>query len=174
MVKYSCARCGKEFSQKSHYDSHNRRKTPCKNNADKIKQLVAVEEKFKELNNPKLKELKVLDLFCGCGGMSKGLTDAGLNIIAGVDIWDKAINSYEKNFHHQAICEDLTKLPPEKFNTLYNNANLPIDLIVGGPPCQGFSIAGKRDTKDPKNNGHHIQNTDRQSLNNRKHIKQFQ
>ena len=52
MVKYSCERCGKEFSQKSHYDSHNTRKTPCENNADKIKALVdkAVEEKLKELN----------------------------------------------------------------------------------------------------------------------------
>jgi hypothetical protein len=40
MVKYSCKRYGKEFSQKSHYDSHNRRKTPCENNADKIKALV--------------------------------------------------------------------------------------------------------------------------------------
>ena len=52
MVKYSCERCGKEFSQKSHYDSHNRRKTPCENNADKIKALVdkVVEEKLKELN----------------------------------------------------------------------------------------------------------------------------
>ena len=51
MVKYSCERCGKEFSQKSHYDSHNRRKTPCENNADNIKALVdkAVEEKLKEL-----------------------------------------------------------------------------------------------------------------------------
>ena len=51
MVKYSCERCGKEFSQKSHHDSHNRRKTPCENNADKIKTLVdnAVEEKLKEL-----------------------------------------------------------------------------------------------------------------------------
>ena len=58
MVKYSCERCGKGFSQKSHYDSHNRRKTPCENNADKIKALVdkAVEEKLKELNNKKLIE----------------------------------------------------------------------------------------------------------------------
>ena len=56
MVKYSCERCGKNFSQKSHYDSHNRRKTPCENNTDKIKALVdkAVEEKLKELNNKKL------------------------------------------------------------------------------------------------------------------------
>jgi adenine-specific DNA-methyltransferase len=56
MVKYSCERCGKGFSQKSHYDSHNRRKTSCENNADKIKALVdkAVEEKLKELNNKNL------------------------------------------------------------------------------------------------------------------------
>jgi len=56
MVKYSCERCGKEFSQKSHYDSHNKRKTPCENNADKIKVLIdkAVEEKLQELNNKKI------------------------------------------------------------------------------------------------------------------------
>lgn len=95
--------------------------------------------------------LNVIDLFCGCGGMTKGLTDAGLNIIAGIDIWDKAINSYKQNFHHQAICEDITKLPPETFQTLYNKENKVVDIIVGGPPCQGFSIAGKRDKKDPRN-----------------------
>jgi DNA adenine methylase len=56
MVKYSCERCGKGFSQKSHYDSHNRRKTPCENTVDKIKDMVdkLVEEKLKELNNKKL------------------------------------------------------------------------------------------------------------------------
>jgi DNA (cytosine-5)-methyltransferase 1 len=96
--------------------------------------------------------LNVIDLFCGCGGMSKGLVDTGcFNIIAGIDIWDKAIDNYKKNFEHQAICGDLTELPPEKFNKLHNKSNEVIDLIVGGPPCQGFSIAGKRDTKDPRN-----------------------
>ena len=56
MVKYSCERCGKKFSQKSHYETHNKRKTPCENNTDKIKTLVdkAVEEKFKELDNTKI------------------------------------------------------------------------------------------------------------------------
>lgn len=95
--------------------------------------------------------LNVLDLFCGCGGMSKGLEDAGLNIIAGLDIWDKAIESYSQNFKHQAICENLQELPPEDFDALYNTENNSIDIIVGGPPCQGFSIAGKRDLKDPRN-----------------------
>lgn len=77
----------------------------------------------------------VIDLFCGCGGMSKGLTDAGLNIIAGIDIWDKAIESYNKNYDHKAYCEDLTTFPPEKFNELYNKENKKIDILVGGPPC---------------------------------------
>ena len=95
--------------------------------------------------------LNVIDLFCGCGGMSKGLTDAGLNVIAGIDIWDKAVESYNKNYEHKAYCEDLTKLPPEKFNELYNKENKNIDILVGGPPCQSFSIAGKRDKNDPRN-----------------------
>jgi DNA (cytosine-5)-methyltransferase 1 len=95
--------------------------------------------------------LNVLDLFCGCGGMSKGLSDAGLNIIAGIDVWDAAIKSYSQNFTHDAICADLTKLPPEEFESKYNKNNSTIDIIVGGPPCQAYSIAGKRDTKDPRN-----------------------
>jgi len=98
-----------------------------------------------------MNKLNVIDLFCGCGGMSKGLIDAGLNIIAGIDIWDKAIESYNKNHNHKAYCEDLTTLYPEKFNELYNNTNQIIDIIVGGPPCQSFSIAGKRDKNDPRN-----------------------
>jgi len=95
--------------------------------------------------------LNVIDLFCGCGGMSKGLSDAGLNIVAGIDVWDKAVESYNNNFEHNAYCEDLTKLSPEKFNELYNKENHEIDLVVGGPPCQSFSIAGKRDKNDPRN-----------------------
>ena len=94
-------------------------------------------------------KLKVIDLFCGCGGMSKGLEDAGLNVVAGIDIWDKAIASYTKNFNHLSICEDINKLPPKTFDDKYKIGK--VDLIVGGPPCQGFSIAGKRDKNDPRN-----------------------
>lgn len=102
-----------------------------------------VEQTFETLN--------VIDLFCGCGGMSKGLTDAGLNVIVGIDIWDKAVENYNKNFEHKAYCEDLTKLTPMQFNELYNKNNKTIDILVGGPPCQSFSIAGKRDKDDPRN-----------------------
>jgi DNA (cytosine-5)-methyltransferase 1 len=99
-------------------------------------------------NNP----LKVLDLFCGCGGMSKGLQDAGLNVVAGIDIWDKASHSYKQNFpDHLSVCADITNLPPQLFDETYNIGKDDVDVIVGGPPCQGFSIAGKRDVKDPRN-----------------------
>ena len=98
-----------------------------------------------------ISSLNVIDLFCGCGGMSKGLTDAGLNVIVGIDVWDKAVVSYNKNFTHKAYCEDLTQLSPEKFAELYNKDNKTVDILVGGPPCQSFSIAGKRDKDDPRN-----------------------
>lgn len=92
--------------------------------------------------------MRVLDLFCGCGGMSKGLSDAGFTVVAGVDIWDKAVESYNANANH-AYCEDLTRMPPEEFHRKYNVEH--IDLLVGGPPCQSFSLAGKRDKHDPRN-----------------------
>jgi DNA (cytosine-5)-methyltransferase 1 len=95
--------------------------------------------------------MNAIDLFCGCGGMSKGLTDSGINVLAGIDIWDKAIENYKKNLNHISICEDISTLPPSEFEERYNKDKKQIDIIVGGPPCQGFSIAGKRDTKDPRN-----------------------
>lgn len=96
--------------------------------------------------------MNVLDLFSGCGGFSKGIEDSGLNIIAGIDIWNRAIETYNKNFKkHQGICEDLKKLSPNRFQQKYNKNNIKIDIIIGGPPCQGFSLAGKRDKNDPRN-----------------------
>jgi DNA (cytosine-5)-methyltransferase 1 len=103
------------------------------------------------INKTHSSNFKVLDLFCGCGGMTKGLEDAGLKIVAGIDIWDKAIDSYKQNFKHISVCADVSKLSPEAFGEQYNIKNTDIDIIVGGPPCQGFSIAGKRDIKDPRN-----------------------
>jgi DNA (cytosine-5)-methyltransferase 1 len=172
MVKYSCEKCGKPFTQKSHYTAHIEKKNPCvfTNIIDeRIEKIISDKFSILNMNQNKMKEeitveptitespvitenkINVIDLFCGCGGMSKGLTDAGLDVIAGIDIWDAAINSYKKNYSHHAICEDLTNFPPNKFNELYNKDNLKIDLIVGGPPCQSFSIAGKRDKNDPRN-----------------------
>lgn len=80
-----------------------------------------------------MNNLKVLDLFCGCGGFTSGLQDAGLNVVAGIDIWDAAIKTYNHNFEHEGICQDLTKFSPRKFKIQTNIKH--VDIIVGGPPC---------------------------------------
>lgn len=103
-----------------------------------------------KLKKEKKKKINVIDLFCGCGGMTTGLVNAGLNVVAGIDVWDKAIESYESNHDHLSICADLTKLSPQDFKRKYN-INCDIDVVVGGPPCQGFSIAGRRNINDPRN-----------------------
>ena len=95
------------------------------------------------------KTMKVLDLFCGSGGLTQGLKDAGLNIVLGIDIWDTAIESYQKNFEHPSYCIDLATFSPKECQEKFGLQDL--DIIVGGPPCQGFSMAGKRDQKDPRN-----------------------
>lgn len=88
----------------------------------------------------KVKNMKVIDLFCGCGGLSLGFQNAGYQILAAYDIWEAAINIYRKNFEHPAYLCDLNS------NNLYieNFKSINPDLIVGGPPCQDFSSAGKR------------------------------
>ena len=91
--------------------------------------------------------LNVLDLFCGCGGLTEGFKKS-FNVICGIDIWDKAIESYTSNHSHLGLVKDLQKFPPDELDKLLKKE---VDVIIGGPPCQGFSIAGKRDCKDPRN-----------------------
>ena len=106
-----------------------------------------------EIEDQEQKEpLRVLDLFCGCGGMSLGLQQAGLRVLAGVDIWSCAIQSYQQAFpNHLGICEDLRGITPEAFKERYGIQREQVDVIVGGPPCQSFSMAGRRDKSDPRN-----------------------
>jgi len=97
--------------------------------------------------------LKCIDLFCGAGGLSKGFSDAGYDIIAGLDNNEEALITFSKNHKNStAIDFDLSQ------NILMSNdsdvkqlLNEKIDVIIGGPPCQGMSIAGKRIADDPRN-----------------------
>src|ERR1700722_2105934 len=84
--------------------------------------------------------LKAIDLFAGAGGLSLGLMRAGFNVILAVDSWQLAVDSYRRNFQHPAICEDISQL---SFDNLLKYADIEageLDLLVGGPPCQGFSV----------------------------------
>lgn len=96
------------------------------------------------------KTYSVLDLFCGCGGLSQGFLDAGFNVVLGIDNWKDAVETYKFNHKNSdAICADLSTLSPEEVKTRINGSK--IDVIIGGPPCQGFSIAGKRIMEDKRN-----------------------
>ena len=84
--------------------------------------------------------MKIIDLFCGCGGMSLGFMRAGHDIAAAFDNWEKALDVYNSNFSHEAYKLDLSDI--ETATEIISSYNP--DMIIGGPPCQDFSSAGKR------------------------------
>lgn len=111
------------------------------------------EEERQETGVEEMSALTVLDLFCGCGGFSHGLGQAGLEVILGIDVWDRAIESYKENMDsigHNSVCADLTQLGPQECDERYLKGKT-VDVLVGGPPCQSFSMAGRRDKSDPRN-----------------------
>ena len=91
--------------------------------------------------------MRVIDLFCGCGGMSLGFQNAGFDIVAAYDNWQPAIDIYQKNFQHPIYKKDLSTedIVPEL-------RELAPDMIIGGPPCRDFSIAGKREFRGKRAN----------------------
>ena len=93
--------------------------------------------------------LNILDLFSGCGGFSHGFEQAGFNVVLGLDNEPSAMKTFSYNHPNaKAVCADITKICPKE---LINQAQASIDVIIGGPPCQGFSLTGTRDPKDQRN-----------------------
>lgn len=97
--------------------------------------------------------MNVIDLFCGCGGLSEGFKLAGYQIVGGVDFNQSAINTYNRNFPEaKGICCDLLNMNQEEILKEFGDLTK-IDVIIGGPPCQGFSAANryKVEGDDPRN-----------------------
>lgn len=85
-------------------------------------------------------QMRAIDLFCGCGGMSVGLKMAGFEIIAGVDIEPKYLATFGHNFgKERAYNINLSEMNPKKFMNQVGISPGQLDLLAGGPPCQGFS-----------------------------------
>lgn len=96
--------------------------------------------------------MNVIDLFCGCGGFSKGFEQAGFNIRLGIDIWQDAVTTYKANFPYAAtIVGDISTLTGDDLLAAAGMSADEVDVIIGGPPCQGFSLSGKRMLDDPRN-----------------------
>lgn len=83
---------------------------------------------------------RIVDLFAGCGGLSLGFQNAGFNIVGAFEYWELAAKCYEHNFNHPVFRTDLSDVK----NSVEQIKVLCPDIIVGGPPCQDFSHAGKR------------------------------
>ena len=99
------------------------------------------------------RKLNCIDLFCGCGGLSKGFLDAGYNVLLGIDNDTAALKTFEEN-HGNAKVLQLDLFNHENINEITNfleQTNQKLDVLIGGPPCQGFSIAGPRNMNDRRN-----------------------
>lgn len=91
-----------------------------------------------------------IDLFCGAGGLSYGFQNAGFNILLGIDNDKKALEVFE-NTHNgsKSICGDITQITYDDIKKKIGDSS--IDIIIGGPPCQGMSLSGPRMFEDPRN-----------------------
>jgi DNA (cytosine-5)-methyltransferase 1 len=95
---------------------------------------------------------RTLDLFCGIGGLTIGLERAGFKSIGGVDHWEDAATTFEHNLKPlRCFQSDLTETSVADIEKYFDIDASDIDVVVGGPPCQGFSTIGKRDLADPRN-----------------------
>lgn len=84
--------------------------------------------------------VKIVDLFAGCGGLSLGFQYGGFDVVAGFEFWEIAAACYEKNFDHPIYRTDLSDVE----TATKQIKEIAPDIIIGGPPCQDFSQAGKR------------------------------
>lgn len=85
--------------------------------------------------------MRCVDLFAGCGGLSLGFGKAGFDVVAAFDKWEPSIKVYKENFNHPIIEQDLA----DEIDSVNKIRAFYPDIIIGGPPCQDFSSAGKRD-----------------------------
>ena len=95
---------------------------------------------------------KVIDLFCGAGGLSEGFRQAGFELLLGIDFNRYAIETHHQNFPDSiSLHADITQIEPSQLFSDYQLDMGKVDGIIGGFPCQGFSIAGRRWVEDPRN-----------------------
>lgn len=94
--------------------------------------------------------MNVIDLFAGCGGLSNGFEKAGFNILLGIDSDTDASKTFLHNHKgSQYLIKDIRKVTQQDIKEKIGNKK--VDVVIGGPPCQGFSLSGKRVFIDPRN-----------------------
>jgi DNA (cytosine-5)-methyltransferase 1 len=94
--------------------------------------------------------MKIIDLFCGIGGLSLGFEQVGFEVVAAIDMWKDAVVTYNHNRKDKVAKVETVEDFNEK-ELLEIIASQNITGIIGGPPCQGFSTVGRREVDDPRN-----------------------
>ena len=94
------------------------------------------------------KKLKVIDLFSGCGGLNEGFKQAGFTTSVSNDIWEQAANTFiRNNKDSRFVLGDISQKKIRDEIIKYGKGS---DVIIGGPPCQAYSMAGSGDVDDPR------------------------
>lgn len=100
-----------------------------------------------------MKKYTYVDLFCGAGGLSLGFENSGFQNLFSLDVDSTFCKTYKRNFpSHNLINKDISQLTESEIKKIINNQS--VDIVIGGPPCQGFSIAGnigRHFIDDPRN-----------------------
>lgn len=91
----------------------------------------------------------IIDLFAGAGGLTLGFTQNNFDILDTIEFWQPAVDTYNFNFKKNVVAKDITD--SEVRNELESNWKNKTDLVIGGFPCQGFSLAGRRSKDDERN-----------------------
>lgn len=169
MPKYTCEKCLKIFSQKSHYDKHTARQNPCQNNKKHIEEIVEkIIDKFdikKKLNlnilennnhimNKEQSKYSIIETFVGCGGSHIGFHRHNFKTIFANDIWDTSLKTLKENNDindDQIVCEDINTLCTRNLLDEYNIKKYELNVLIGGVVCKGFSLAGVRNPYDIRN-----------------------
>ena len=94
--------------------------------------------------------VNAVDVFCGAGGLSLGMERAGFNLLCAIDSWSVAAATYALNFAHPVLETDVSSLTAEAITRHCGTEK--IDAVVGGPPCQGFSVQRIGSDSDVRNN----------------------
>lgn len=96
------------------------------------------------------KNYNVIDLFSGCGGFSQGFIKAGFKVIAANEFWEPAIETYRFNHKETIMIEGDISLEETKEKLYEAVEGKDVNVLIGGPPCQGYSVAGDRNPDDPR------------------------
>ena len=93
--------------------------------------------------------LKVVSLFSGAGGLDLGFVKAGCRIVWANDLYGAAVETYKKNIGNHIVCDDITRIESERIPAC--------DIVIGGFPCQGFSVANTKRSESDKRNVLYLQ-----------------